>query len=130
MDDNSKNKKLKYDNEDTTSESVAADDNQEIDTENSKPYTIQQVSIKTVKKYAVEEVTFKAKFNKEYHGQRLLDIPDNLHNMFGDIMDQVGNNYDADDNARLIINHEGLERPVFIHCQPKHNITPKKIMDR
>ena len=79
----------------------------------------------------MEEITFRAKFNNDLEGRKLLDITDDLHNMFQDIMDNVSADHkDPNDKARLTIRHSGLEREIFIHCQPQHNITADVIMER
>jgi len=100
-------------------------------TDDSKPYFIERINEIRARKFNVEEVTFRAKFNDDLQGRKLLDITNDLHNMFDDIMENVATTHkDPNDKARLSIRHDGLEREIFIHCQPQHNITADVIMER
>lgn len=97
----------------------------------SKPYLIERIAEKRIHKYNVEEITYRAKFNHELEGRKLVDVTEDLHDMFQEILDNVSTNHDdPEDRARLSIRHQGLDREIFIHCQPKHNITPDVIMER
>ena len=96
-----------------------------------KPYIIHPVRERVSRKYGIEEVTYKAKFNNDLQGEQLIGMQDELHSMFTDIMEMVKDKHpNKEDKARVTINHSGLEREVFIHCQPQHNITANVIMDR
>jgi len=107
-------------------------DGQEGESANiTKPFVVERIRERRANRYNVEEITFRAKFNDTLQGQNLLDITDNLHDMFQEIMDKVDTEHSSpDDKARLSIRHSGLDRDIFIHCQPKHNITPDVIMER
>ena len=103
----------------------------EVDGINTKPYIIHPVRERISRKFGIEEVTYKAKFNNDLQGEQLINMQDDLHNMFTDIMELVKDKHpNKNDKARVTINHSGLEREVFIHCQPQHNITAEVIMDR
>lgn len=96
-----------------------------------KPYIIKRVGELKARKFNVEEVTFRARFNENEEGRALLDMADDLHDMFQDIMDNVNQEHGSeDDKARLSISHADLENDIVIHCQPKHNITADTIMER
>ena len=96
-----------------------------------RPYIIERISETRARRYNSEEITFRAKFNDDLQGKKLLDVTDDLHDMFQDIMDNVSANHaENNDRARLSIRHAGLDREIFIHCQPKHNITADVIMER
>lgn len=96
-----------------------------------KPYNIERINEIRSRRYNVEEITFRAKFNNDLQGRKLLDVVDDLHNMFDDIMENVTTEHnDPNDKARLTIRHSGLERDIFIHCQPQHDITADTIMER
>ena len=99
--------------------------------ERAKPFVIEQINERRARKYGVEEVTFRAKFNDDLQGRKLLDVMDDLGDMFGSIMTNVRANHpNHEDKARLSIKHAGLDREITIHCQPQHNITPEVIMER
>ena len=99
--------------------------------EDALPYVIEQVNERRARKFGVEEVTFRAKFNDDLQGRKLLDISDDLGAMFGSVMDRVRANHpNPQDKARLAIRHTGLDKEITIHCQPQHNITAEVIMQR
>lgn len=96
-----------------------------------KPYVIERISERKARKYNIEEITFRAKFNTDLRGRQLLDVTDELHDLFQEVLDNVSSEHgDPNDRARLSIRHSGLDREIFIHCQPQHNITPDVIMER
>ena len=102
-----------------------------VENGNERPYIIERVRETRAHRYNVEEITFRAKFNDNLKGRNLLDITDDLHGMFEEIMTNVQNEHSRDDDrARLSIRHSGLQQEIFIHCQPKHNITADTIMER
>lgn len=96
-----------------------------------KPFLVERISEKRIRKYNVEEITYRAKFNHEMEGRKLIDVTEDLQDMFQEILDNISTDHDdPNDRARLSIRHQGLDREIFIHCQPKHNITPEVIMER
>jgi hypothetical protein len=95
-----------------------------------KPYKIDKVRENVVRKYGVEEYAFRVKFNEEMSGTRFEDVNTEVHAMFEDVLYQVGVEYDPDDKVRLSIEHDGLERPMTIHLQPRADLTAENIMAR
>ena len=95
-----------------------------------KPYSISQISERKIRKYGVEEYIYKAKFSDELKSQKIIDLRDDLHNMFDDIMTKVDENYNPLDKVRLSINHSSLDKEITIHLQPRQNITSQTIMER
>ena len=94
-----------------------------------KSYSITPTSTKLAGKYGIMETTYKVKFNEDKHGIRVSEMNEELHDMFEEILQKTGS-YNDDDRARLVISHEDLERPIYIHCQPRHQITSDTIMER
>ena len=69
-----------------------------------RPYIIERISETRARRYNSEEITFRAKFNDDLQGRILLDVTDDLHDMFQDIMDNVSANHaENNDRARLSI---------------------------
>lgn len=102
-----------------------------FDEQRGKNFTISRVHERISRKYNVEEVTFRAKFNPDYEGGKLLDMTDDLHTMFESVLANVDKEHsDPNDKARLSIRHSGLERPVTVHCQPIHGITAETVLQR
>ena len=104
-------------------------DGENIGPDTSKNYTIHKVSTKISQKYSVLENTFKVHFNPDTHGENILDMRDDLHQAFGEVLAETAG-YSDNDKARIIINHDQLANPIFIHCQPRHQITADTIMER
>lgn len=98
--------------------------------EETKAYKIEKIHQTVVRKYGVEEYTYKAKFNDEIHGAKIIDIKDDVHSMFSDVMAEVDSAYTPGERVRLSINHHGMDREMTIHLQQRENITPDMIMNR
>ena len=63
-------------------------------------------------------------------GERLIDVRDNLVQMFDDVVDIASTNYDAADKARVTISHSGMAKEIFVHLQDLSNISGETIMNR
>ena len=144
------NKKLRlvselYDSDSSDSSSAENESNIDeyfIDSENDiandvnpndeKTYEIRQVQRRVAKKYAMEDISYEARFLPERVKKKtkLIDMTTELKNVFQDILDKAGENYDADDRIRVNIDHAGLNQPVIVHLQPKSNVTADTILDR
>lgn len=61
---------------------------------------------------------------------KLVDIKDNLTQMFQDVVDLAGKHYDKSDKAQLCISHGQLKEEVFIHLQDLRNLSGESIMER
>ena len=96
-----------------------------------KLYKLERINELISTKYNIEEITFRAKFNDQLLGHKLVDVTDELHKLFDDVMDTVNTEHSSpDDKARLSIKHNNLDKAITIHCQPRHLITSSIIMDR
>ena len=94
-------------------------------------FIVTPVYERKARKFGVEEITYKAKFNTELQGRQLLDIHNDLEDMFGEVLNRLHEKYpDPNDKVRISVRHAGLDKDVTIHCQPKHNITAEVIMER
>lgn len=67
------------------------------------------------------------KFNDEWKGDKLLNIHNDLHKMFDDILDKVRG--DANDLGRIVVHHGGLDNPIVIPLQPWENIDSDVVME-
>jgi hypothetical protein len=101
----------------------------EPDSQNATSYTIQEVSRRRSVKYSMLETTYEVKFKDHVHGSNVQDMRQELHTMFDDLLDRT-HKYSDDDKARIIIDHDQLDTPIFIHCQDRHNITADTILER
>ena len=60
-----------------------------------KPYYIWKKDTRTFKKNLARDTTFKVKFSEQWRGDKLIDIQNELHNMFDDLLSQArGHNAD------------------------------------
>ena len=123
-----------YSNEESDQETEPPSKNLRTQDDNSasqheKHYTIEKVSEKKSLKYSMLETTYKVKFKEDAHGENLQDMRKDLERMFSDVLERT-ERYSDDDRAHISIHHDGLQQPIYIHCQPRHQITPKLILDR
>lgn len=96
-----------------------------------KPYKIRKINETVSRRFGIEESTFKASFDSEnYQNKRLLDMTEDLRDMFSDMLDEASSNYNDDDMARLSIFHRNLEQPITVHLRSKNNVTPDTVLDR
>ena len=107
------------------------DNSMDLSDNEEKHYKLERINETISRKYNVEEITFRAKFNTDLEGQRLLNVTDELHGMFDEVLETVRSEHpDPNDKARLSIKHSGLERDIVIHCRPQHALSPDIILDR
>ena len=106
------------------------------DSENDEPeapksYTIVETSRKVATKYGMEEIGYDVQFsNEKLLDKKLVDISDELRDMFNDVLNTAGRNYDADDRIRLSIMQDALDIPIIIHLAPRNQVTADTILDR
>ena len=108
------------------------EENQENNSsQDSKPYKINKINETVSRRFGIEETTFQATFDSsQYENRRLLDMTEDLRDMFRDMLDEASRNYNDDDMARLSIFHRNLELPITVHLRSKNNVTPDTILDR
>jgi glucose-6-phosphate 1-dehydrogenase len=96
----------------------------------SVPFYLQTVKELRNHKFKTEEVHYRVKFNQEHFGDKLIDLETELHGMFSAVMDNVDGRYSDNDKVSLSVSHSQLGRDVFIHLQPKFNLTADTLMER
>lgn len=70
-----------------------------------KAYTIEKVRYTEMRKYGVEDVVFRARFNGEYQREKLIELTDELRDMFAVMLEEVSRTYTDADRVRLQISH-------------------------
>lgn len=119
----------KSENVQDTDMSQEESDNESKNGQESKNYTIHTESTKISQKYSVMETTYRVQFHEDTHGDRISSMREDLLDMFSEVLEKT-ETYSDNDRARIVINHDQLTSPIFIHCQPKHQITADTIMER
>lgn len=110
-----------------------SDENMDVDRreENEKLYNISQISRKVATRYHLEELSYEIIFNNEkLNDKKLEDITDTVKEMFQELLDVSGRNYDDDDRVRLSIMHDSLDSPIIVHLAPRHNVNADTVMNR
>ena len=103
----------------------------ESEDEEEKAYEIRKTHRVVARKYGAEEIGYSAVVtSKKLEGKNLNDISDQLVNMFDEMLEEAGRNYGPDDRVRVAIEQDQLDQPIFIHAQPRHNVTGETIMNR
>ena len=87
------------------------------------PYQITQTQHRVARRFGYEERNFRATFNQAYVGHRLLDIHQELEDMFQEVIDRAAQHNDPEDRARVIIQHNDLKQDIVIHMRPQNLIT-------
>ena len=95
-----------------------------------QPYHINQVHHRIAGRYGYEERSFRATFDQSYLGQRLVDVHQDLEDMFQGVIDKAAEHHGPQDRARVIIQHNDLKQDIIIHMRPQHLITGQTIMNR
>jgi hypothetical protein len=75
-------------NEDQPSTSAQLGDGDKV-VNMEKPYFIWKKDTRTFKRNLARDTSFKIKFNDRWRGVKLMDIYDQLHNMFDDVLSQA-----------------------------------------
>lgn len=97
----------------------------------SNDYQIREVSRSVARRYGMEIFNFEAQIlTSRLRNRRLLDVSDSLRSMFNEVLARAGRHYAEEDRLRLHIEHAGLDVPVVIHAQAKHNVTADTVLDR
>jgi hypothetical protein len=116
---------LYYDQPSTSGQSGGGESS---DSENSldKAYYIWKRDTRTFKKNLARDTTFKVKFNEQWRGDKLLDIPTKLHDMFDDLLSEA-RGHDAD-LGRVVISHSSLNNPIVVPLQSWENLNADVVM--
>lgn len=91
-----------------------------------KPYYIWKRDTRTFKKNWVRDTTFKVKFNEQWRGDKLLDIQNNLHDMFDDLLSQA-REHDAN-IGRVVISHPSLNNAIVVPLQSWETLNADVVM--
>lgn len=91
-----------------------------------KPYFIWKSDTRTFKKNWVRDTTFKVKFNEQWRGNKLMDIQNNLHDMFEDLLSQA-RGHDAD-LGRVVISHPSLNNAIVVPLQAWETLNADVVM--
>ena len=91
-----------------------------------KPYYIWKRDTRTFKKHWVRDTTFKVKFNEQWRGKKLIDIQNNLHDMFDDLLSQA-RGHDAD-LGRVVISHPSLNNAIVVPLQSWETLNADAVM--
>lgn len=91
-----------------------------------KPYFIWKRDTRTFKKNWVRDTTFKVKFNEQWQGNKLMDIQNNMHDMFEDLLSQA-RGHDAD-LGRVVISHPSLNNAIVVPLQAWETLNADVVM--
>lgn len=90
-------------NQPSTSGQSGGGESSDSDDTLAKTYYIWKRDTRTFQKYLARDTTFKVKFNEQWRGDKLLDIPTKLHDMFDDLLSEA-RGHDAD-LGRVVLSH-------------------------
>ena len=94
------------------------------------PYIIDDRRYRMNLRYGVEERIFRVKFRPEYAGRRLIDLHNQLYEMFEAVLNRIRGLYDPMDRVRMYIDANNLRKYIVIHLRPLRTWTVEAIMAR
>ena len=106
-----------------TSSQYGAGDN------NPTTHTFRKKRERTYTKNGAIDITYEVKFSNQLQNKKLMDIVDDLHNVFDDVLSQVREGSQDNSLARLIIEHNGLTDPIVVPLQELNTMDASTVMD-
>ena len=94
------------------------------------PYTIEDVEEHVMRRFGYEERRFRVRFNQDYMGRRLIDVQEQLIEMFDATIERALRDYNREDKTSIVIRHNDLRREIVIHMRPNREISGQNIMNR
>ena len=94
------------------------------------PYIIEDVEDHVMRRFGYEERKFRVRFQEEYMGRRLIEIQQQLTEMFDAVVERALREYNAEDRTSIVIQHGDLRREIVIHMRPNRDISGLTIMNR
>jgi len=93
-------------------------------------FRVQEVQHRIAQRFGYEERSYRATFDQRFIGHRLIDVQDDLEEMFREVIDRATEHHGEQDRARVIVHHNDLRQDIVIHMRPQNQITPQSIMNR
>ncbi|CAC5402762.1 unnamed protein product [Mytilus coruscus] len=84
---------------------------------------------RTYTKNGALDTTYDVKFSDKLQNKKLMDIVDDLHNIFDDVLGQVREGSQDNSLSRLIIEHNGLTDPIVVPLQELNKMDASTVMD-
>ena len=97
---------------------------------NKNNYKLFHYKKRYVEKYGLYEDIFKVKFANRLQGTSLIDLQQELLELFSDVIRHLNRIYEEQDRVRVYINHPGLlySKPIFIALRPLGDLNANAIM--
>ena len=97
--------------------------------ENVQFYTMNVRKQRQFKKKLITETIYEVRFSEEWTGEKLINVKQQLHEMFEKSIKEAtsGANMDTD-FGRIFISHEKLSPPIIIKPQPLNQLTAETVM--
>lgn len=76
------------------------------------------------------DTSYEVKISERWWGKRLADIQKELHDMFGDVLNQATEGLSDQDLGRVIIHHDGLNNNAVIPLQKLQDLNAGVIMEK
>lgn len=96
------------------------------DEKEEKPYFIWKKDTRIFRKNLARDTTFKVKFNEQWRGDKLIDVPTKLHEMFDDLL-SLARGHDAD-LGRVVLSHPSLNNPIVVPLQSWESLNADVVM--
>ena len=83
-----------------------------------------------MRRFGYEERRLRVRFQQQYMGRRLIDVQEQLIEMFDAAIERALRDYNREDKIQIIIHHSDLRREIVIHMRPNKEINGQAIMNR
>jgi len=94
------------------------------------PYVIERSGVRTFARRAATDTTYRARFNDQWQGKRLVDLRRQLYRLFEDLLARGRQGVAENDLLRVVIRHEALNHAVVVPIQAAGGMNVDKIMSK
>ena len=94
-----------------------------------EPYTFKRINQRTYGRNVVD-TTYRVKFNEEWRGEKLLDLHQQVTQMFEDVLTRARGDLSDEDLGRIVINHDGLDNPIVVPLKRWGKLNAAEVMTK
>lgn len=92
-------------------------------------HTFRKKRERTYAKNGAIDTTYEVTFTDRLKNKNLIEISDELHNVFDNVLDSVREGSQDNSLARVVIDHKGLSDPIIVPLQKLDDMNASTVMD-
>ncbi|KAL4239646.1 hypothetical protein ACF0H5_000453 [Mactra antiquata] len=93
-------------------------------------YSIKRTGTRQFARSAATETTYKIIFNDQWQGKRLVDVRQQLNNLFEDLLVHARQDTNDNDLLRVVIRHHALNHPIVVPLQAAGGVSATTILSK